>query len=757
MIVYGTETIDSTEYQTAVLGPSAPEITAKIKDASGATYTSGTWTNQNVYVELRSESIGAGIKRYRWSEDGGESWSTTNLTTTDNVGTITFKVERNGEIKFSAVDNNNVGSAMSKITIRKEVTVPTITYGTNGGTYTIPAGSTTVSISSKLTAADTGGSGLNTLKYAWSQSNTTQPTSWTTFTNGGSVTKAATGGNWYLWVQITDKAGNTLTTKSDAFTVKYQVKYDANGGTGAPSAQTKTYKTALTLSTTKPTYTGHTFKEWNTKSDGSETGYASGGSYTKDSSATLYAIWTANNYNITYNYNGVKNYIEPISSSVKFAGFTGKENTCISLGEVYKDDLEAGDKLNVTFSVSYSGLTAASGQTASALVQGEGDVTGWSNCFPKGTTVNWLGTGTDTYSYTTYSLTSDQISNGKFDIELRTDYYSAGTITITNIKVTRVTTKTVSKAYNTTLGTLPAPVEDGYTLNGWYTATSGGTEILPTTKVTGSATYYARWTANNYTVTYDYKTNGGSSATKTSATVASDGVIDLTPTATKDGWTFVGWNTNKDETTGLSYLNMRSSNIKLYAIYSKTITGSFKYYNNQTKTVSETIYNQAVSANIITPEALGTPSGYTFRGWSDGSNGNATIKVGASKSVTLTANKTYYASYSYTITIAFNGNGATSGTAPANQTGTGYMNYVGTKIGHSFTMPSNTFTKTGYTFKEWNANTGGTGASYTVGTAYTFTANKTLYAKWNQNNYEELNSSGTHVKYYITLVKETGN
>ena len=103
---------------------------------------------------------------------------------------------------------------MSKITIRKEVTVPTITYGTNGGTYTIPAGSTTVSISSKLTAADTGGSGLNTLKYAWSQSNTTQPTSWTTFTNGGSVTKAATGGNWYLWVQITDKAGNILTTKA---------------------------------------------------------------------------------------------------------------------------------------------------------------------------------------------------------------------------------------------------------------------------------------------------------------------------------------------------------------------------------------------------------------------------------------------------------------------------------------------------------------------------------------------------------------
>ena len=396
------------------------------------------------------------------------------------------------------MDNNNVESAMSKITIRKEVTVPTITYGKNGGTYTIPAGSTTVSISSKLTAADTGGSGLNTLKYAWSQSNTTQPTSWTTFTNGGSVTKAATGGNWYLWVQITDKAGNTLTTKSDAFTVKYQVKYDANGGTGAPSAQTKTYKTALTLSTTKPTYTGHTFKEWNTKSDGSETGYASGGSYTKDSSATLYAIWTVNNYNINYNYNGVKNYITPLSTSIKATGFKGTANTCFNFGTVNKDSLEAGDRLKVTFSVSYSGLTAASGKTASAFVHGSGDVTEWSNCFPTGPKVNWLGTGTDTYSYTTTALTSAQLSNNSFNLRLRTDYYSAGTITITNIKVTRVTTKTVSKAYNTTLGTLPAPVEDGYTLNGWYTATSGGTEILPTTKVKGSATYYAQWSQNNY-------------------------------------------------------------------------------------------------------------------------------------------------------------------------------------------------------------------------------------------------------------------
>ena len=40
------------------------------------------------------------------------------------------------------------------------------------------------------------------------------------------------------------------------------MSYDANGGTGAPAAQTKTHGTALTLSSTKPTRTGYTFLGW---------------------------------------------------------------------------------------------------------------------------------------------------------------------------------------------------------------------------------------------------------------------------------------------------------------------------------------------------------------------------------------------------------------------------------------------------------------------------------------------------------------
>lgn len=82
----------------------------------------------------------------------------------------------------------------------------------------------------------------------------------------------------------------------------YNVSYNANGGSGAPSAQTKWHSETLTLSTTKPTRTGgYVFWHWNTASNNSGTSYGSGGNYTANAAATLYAIW---NPIITYNANG---------------------------------------------------------------------------------------------------------------------------------------------------------------------------------------------------------------------------------------------------------------------------------------------------------------------------------------------------------------------------------------------------------------------------------------------------------------------
>ena len=83
----------------------------------------------------------------------------------------------------------------------------------------------------------------------------------------------------------------------------YTVAYNANGGSGAPSSQTKWKDQALTLSSTKPTRTGYSFQGWATSASGS-VAYAAGASYTANAAVTLYAVWKANTYTVSYNANG---------------------------------------------------------------------------------------------------------------------------------------------------------------------------------------------------------------------------------------------------------------------------------------------------------------------------------------------------------------------------------------------------------------------------------------------------------------------
>ena len=84
----------------------------------------------------------------------------------------------------------------------------------------------------------------------------------------------------------------------------YAIKYNANGGSGAPGNQTKWKDQTLTLSTTKPTRTGYSFLGWSTSSSATSATYSAGGNYTSNAAATLYAVWKANTYTVKYNANG---------------------------------------------------------------------------------------------------------------------------------------------------------------------------------------------------------------------------------------------------------------------------------------------------------------------------------------------------------------------------------------------------------------------------------------------------------------------
>lgn len=110
-----------------------------------------------------------------------------------------------------------------------------------------------------------------------------------------------------------------------AVTWQWIVRYDANGGSGAPAQQTKTYGSNLTLSSIEPTRTGYTFKGWATSANGSVS-YFPGSVFDVDANTTLYAVWEIEKYTVIYNANGgsgepsnqTKTYGQPLTlSSIK--------------------------------------------------------------------------------------------------------------------------------------------------------------------------------------------------------------------------------------------------------------------------------------------------------------------------------------------------------------------------------------------------------------------------------------------------------
>lgn len=96
----------------------------------------------------------------------------------------------------------------------------------------------------------------------------------------------------------------SMTYALPAVTWQWTVSYNANGGSGEPTSQTKTYGSNLTLSSTKPTRTGYTFLGWSTDKNATSATYQPGGLYTSNTGATLYAVWKINTYTVSYNANG---------------------------------------------------------------------------------------------------------------------------------------------------------------------------------------------------------------------------------------------------------------------------------------------------------------------------------------------------------------------------------------------------------------------------------------------------------------------
>ena len=165
----------------------------------------------------------------------------------------------------------------------------TVSFNKSSISLVIPS-TQTATLNIQLSAAETWPSGAGyTFDYDSSIISMSQ--------NGAVLTLTAKkAGSTNFTMKIVDKNNNNALIKSAVcpITVRnatYTISYNANGGTGAPSSQTKTYDVPLTLSKTTPKRTGYTFMGWSTSSSATTASYIPGDRFIRDSNTTLYAVW----------------------------------------------------------------------------------------------------------------------------------------------------------------------------------------------------------------------------------------------------------------------------------------------------------------------------------------------------------------------------------------------------------------------------------------------------------------------------------
>ena len=147
-----------------------------------------------------------------------------------------------------------------------------------------------------------------------------------------------------------------------------------------------------------------------------------------------------------------------------------------------------------------------------------------------------------------------------------------------------------------------------------------------------------------YLLTYDYQTNGGERVDSEGEYLTSGNKVDLSNKAYKNGWNFVGWNTDKDAIVGLKEYQMPTQNTILYAIYSKTLSITYQMGSN-IESIGQindncNIYNNGTSCEITLP-SITAKNGYSSVGWSM-TNGDTTGTAAGNK-ITISDNNTYYA------------------------------------------------------------------------------------------------------------------
>ena len=641
---------------------------------------------------------------------------------------------------------------------------------------TADGGSTPVQSMTYDTAANLTANGYTKTGYTFTGWNTQPDGGGTTYTDGQNVTN------------LTSVDGETVTLYAQWRANSYTIQFDGNTADGGSTLdQSMTYDQTANLTTNGYSKTGYSFTGWNTQPDGGGTSYTDGQNISNLTSVdgetvTLFAQWRVNHYTIQFNGNTADGGSTPDqamtydqAASLTVNGYTKTGYTFIGWntqydggGTAYNDgetvsNLTSEEGGTVTlfaqwranhYTIIFDGNTAEGGSTADqAMIYDQtADLT--ANGYAK--------TG---YTFTGWNTQADGGGTAYTDGETVSNLTSQEGVTVTLFAQWRANSYTIQFDGNTADGgstpdqsmiydtaanlTANAYTKTGYTFSGWNTQLDGGgmaygneQSVVNLTPIEGSTiTLHAQWHANNYKVAFDGNTADGGSMSD--QPMAFDIAVNLTANAyTKTGYTFVGWNTQRDgegteytnEQTVVNLTDVEGETVTLYAQW-RANHYIIKFDGNTADGGSTTdqpmTYDQAASLTINGY----TKTGYTFTGWNTQSDGGGTAYTDGQNVSNLTSvdgeTVTLYAQWrANNYTIQFDGNTADEGST-ADQP----MTYD-----QAASLTTNGYSKTGYTFIGWNTQPNGGGTAYTDGqTVSNLTSEEggtvTLYAQWRANNY----------------------
>lgn len=305
----------------------------------------------------------------------------------------------------------------------------------------------------------------------WSTSNQTK-----IYSNTYEYTRTTSDQTRYLYAKMTgiDRVGGTMTVSTTVKVPKlatYTITFNANGGSGGPTSQTKTHGTALTLSSSKPTKTGYKFLGWSTSSSATSATWSAGGSYTTNASDTLYAVWTPFKLTVKYNANGGtvgSNAEYPISTHTNNWKYGDTGKTLINFS---------------TFDISKTGYDRKDGAEWNTKADGSGTSFDQDVSYAMATYAPGIKTADTTI--TVYA----QWTPKKYTITFNPNGGSGGP-----------TTQTKTYGTNLTLSS-SKPTRSGYTFKGWSTSKTANSATYTagatfSTNITANTTLYAVWQSN---------------------------------------------------------------------------------------------------------------------------------------------------------------------------------------------------------------------------------------------------------------------